>query len=93
MTKEKTMKIKYENKQENWKLGDVVADGDRNLALITQRKDGNYCLMNIYPKEALGNYSLNSINNFSYGYPSLEDLQNAFKTSWHKVDATLVIKD
>ena len=73
-----------------WKLGDVVTD-EINIGLIVKNNDGDYCVMDITPfNENI--YSVNSFDYFGRPQPNLKVLYQGFSTTWHKVNAKLVIE-
>lgn len=81
---------KNRNIPEVWKLGDVVTDGI-NIGLIVKNNDGNYCVMDITPfNEDI--YNISSSGYFGCPETSIKRLYLAFSSSWHKVNAKLVIE-
>lgn len=81
---------KSKNTLDVWELGDVITDGV-NIALIVQNNDKDYCVMDITPfnKDI---YKANLIGCFGRPEPTLKVLYQAFSSTWHKVNAKLVIE-
>lgn len=79
-----------DKKEEKWKLGDVLTDGDGDFGLIVLNNTYDVCLMDITPNKKRV-YSTN-INDRYFTEGSLTDLQNIHGIRWHKVNAKLVIE-
>lgn len=83
---------KTKNKKEQWQLGDVLVVKNGNLkSLIVKDNNGKYCLMDITPNVS-GNYSLVEGSYYGDSYENLTELYCQMSSTWHKVNAKLVIE-
>lgn len=84
--------IDKRTKKEEWNLGDVLVNETGHLkCLIVKDNNGKYCLMDITPNVA-GNYSLVEGSYYGDSYENLTELYCQMSSTWHKVNAKLVIE-
>ena len=81
---------KRAERNDDWHVGDVLADNDDRVGLIVKNDNGKYCLMDIDPGNE-GNYSTME-GYYGDSCENLAELYVKMGHNWHKVNAKLVIE-